>query len=79
MYVVYSLLKLFLVTLFALKWYQAGLQGEPLTLRKLFSVDRRCFKLLGLFLLTVFINFLPMISTMTLLGRKGSASSARAI
>lgn len=66
MYVVYSLLKLFLVTLFALKWYQAGLQGEPLTLRKLFSVDRRCFKLLGLFLLMVFINFLPMISTMIL-------------
>ncbi len=66
MYVFYSLLKLFLVTLFALKWYQAGPQGAVLTLRELFSVDRRCFKLLGLFLLVVFINFLPMISTMIL-------------
>lgn len=61
-YVLYFLLKVFLWALFAIKWCESSILKQPLTVQSVLKIDRRSFKLAGVLLLIIALNFLPMIS-----------------
>lgn len=61
-YIIYQLAKVFLWSLFAVKWCESSLLRQPLNWAFLLKVDRRSFKLAGLLVLIILLNFLPMIS-----------------
>lgn len=69
LYLLYSLIKLSLVIMFALKWVQSGLLRIPLTLKNFIKFDCRFIHLLGALLIVILLNVFPLISSLILYAR----------
>lgn len=61
-YLVYSVAKVFLWAVFAIKWGEICFLKQPFSWKYMFELDRRSIKLTLILLLIIIINFLPMIS-----------------
>lgn len=68
-YLLYSLVKLFLVIMFAIKWVQSGVLRMPLTLKDFVGIDCRVFKMFGALLFIILLNVLPLVSSLILYAR----------
>lgn len=65
-YIIYSLLKFLLVTLFSVKWYMFCYQKAELNFKNFIYTNKIYLKTLGIFAILLLINFLPLISTIIL-------------
>lgn len=61
-YIIFQLCKIFLWSVFAIKWCESSLLKQPLRWPGILKVDSRSIKLSAVLLLVIILNFLPIIS-----------------
>lgn len=61
-YIIYSLVKFFLIAVFAVKWGEVVFNHQSISIKYLFALHSRDFKIFLVFLLFIALNLVPLLS-----------------